>query len=334
MSQRPFLFPASPIVTAGPESKSNRAESLGYFFGLLAVAAFSLTLPATRVAVHSIDPMLVASGRAVIAAVLGAVCLALARAARPRGGQWGSVALVALCLGCLFPYLASISSVYAPSSHGAVILGLLPIFTSIAGMLRVGERPSRGFWVAGALGSATVMAFALWQNHGQGLQIADLALFAAAVVASFGYAESARVAPALGSWQVVCWALVLALPVTISISLYRWSVAPPEHIPSVAWGTLAYVAAISQLFGVMLWTHALKLGGVARVGQLQLLMPFMTFGAAAWWLGETVGPATWLAAGAVLASILLSRNAGVARQISRPAKSPAPVSIPAGVGSD
>jgi drug/metabolite transporter (DMT)-like permease len=313
---------------------SHRAETLGYLFGLIGVASFSLTLPATRVAVQSIDPMLVASGRAMLAAVLGALCLVVARAARPRGVQWGSVAVVALCLGCLFPYLASIGSAYAPSSHGAVILGLLPIFTSLAGMLRVGERPSRGFWLAGALGSAAVISFALWQNRGQGLQIADLALFAAAIVASFGYAESARVAPALGSWQVVCWALLLALPVTISITLVRWSIFPPSHIPTAAWGAFAYVAAISQLFGVMLWTHGLKLGGVARVGQLQLLMPFMTFGAAAWWLGESVGPATWLAAAVVLASILFSRNTGVARQIPRPHERPMAVSLPAGVGSD
>ena len=122
-------------------------------------------------------------------------------------------------------------------------------------MLRVGERPSRGFWLAGALGSAAVIAFAIWQNHGQGLQIADLALFAAAIVASFGYAESARVAPALGSWQVVCWALLLALPVTIDHCLSsagRWH--PPEQVPAMAWGAFAYVAAISQLFGVMIWT--------------------------------------------------------------------------------
>ena len=293
---------------------SHRGETLGYIFGLLGVASFSLTLPATRVAVHSIDPMLVASGRAVTAAMLGALCLLIARARRPRGTQWGSVAVVALCLGCLFPYFASIGSVYAPSSHGAVILGLLPIFTSLAGMLRVGERPSRGFWLAGALGSGAVIAFAIWQNQGHGLQIADLALFAAAIAASFGYAEAARVAPFLGSWQVVCWALILALPATIAITISRWSAHPPQDVPAMAWGAFAYVAAISQLFGVMLWTHGLKLGGVARVGQLQLLMPFMTFVAAAWWLGESVGPATWLTAGAVLVSILLSGKAGVTRR--------------------
>src|SRR5262249_20405094 len=159
---------------------------------------------------------------------------------------------------------------------------------------RVGERPSRAFWFAGALGSAVVIAFALWQNRGHGLQIADLALFAAAIVASFGYAEAARIAPKLGSWQVVCWGLLLALPVTLSISFARWFGHPPLHVPAVGWGAFAYVSAISQLFGVMLWTHGLKLGGVARVGQLQLLMPFMTFVAAAWWLEESVGPATWI----------------------------------------
>lgn len=301
-------------AAAASPSTAHRGEAVGYTFGFIAVASFSLTLPATRVAVQSIDPMLVAAGRAVIAAALGALCLLLARAARPRGAQWGSVAVVALCLGCLFPYLASIGSFYAPSSHGAVILGLLPIFTSFAGMLRVGERPSRGFWLSGALGSAAVISFALWQNQGRGLQLADLALFAAAIVASFGYAESARVAPGLGSWQVVCWALILALPVTISISVFRWSAHPPHDIPAYAWGSFAYVAAISQLFGIMLWTHGLKLGGVARIGQLQLLMPFMTFGAAAVWLDESVGPATWIAASVVLLSILLSKNSGISRR--------------------
>lgn len=299
---------------SAPVLTRHRGETLGYIFGFLGVASFSLTLPATRVAVQSIDPMLVASGRAVSAAMLGALCLLIARARRPRGSQWGSVAVVALCLGCLFPYFASIGSVYAPSSHGAVILGLLPIFTSLAGMLRVGERPSRGFWLAGALGSGVVVAFAVWQNQGHGLQIADVALFAAAIVASFGYAEAARVAPFLGSWQVVCWALILALPATISITIFRWSTHPPQDVPAMAWGAFAYVATISQLFGIMLWTHGLKLGGVARVGQLQLLMPFMTFVAAAWWLGEFVGLATWLAAGAVLISILLSGNATVTRR--------------------
>ena len=319
-----------PKAPAAP-STSRRGEALGYVFGFIGVASFSLTLPATRVAVQSIDPMLVASGRAVLAAVIGALCLLLARAARPRGSQWGSVAIVALCLGCLFPYLASIGSFYAPSSHGAVILGLLPIFTSLAGMLRVGERLSRGFWLAGALGSGAVIAFALWQNRGQGLQLADLALFAAAIVASFGYAESARVAPGLGSWQVVCWALILALPVTVSISVYRWAVHPPHDIPAAAWGSFAYVAAVSQLFAVMIWTHGLKLGGVARIGQLQLLMPFMTFGVAAWWLGESVGPATWIAASVVLLSILLSRNSGIARRevAALPADHPNPQILPA-----
>lgn len=293
---------------------SHGGEVLGYLFGLLGVMSFSLTLPATRVAVQSIDPVLVASGRAVVAAMLGGLCLLLARARCPRGTQWASVAVVAICLGCVFPFLVSIGSLYAPSSHGAVILGLLPIFTSLAGMLRVGERPSRGFWLAGAFGSSVVIAFALWQNRGHGLHVADVALFAAAIAASFGYAEAARVAPFIGSWQVICWALIVAFPATISIAILRWSAQPPHGVAPMAWGAFAYIAAISQFGGVMIWTHGLKLGGVARVGQLQLLMPFLTFVAAALWLDESVGPLTWLAAGAVLISILLSGRAKVRRR--------------------
>ncbi len=286
---------------------------MGYVFGVLGVGSFSLTLPATRVAVQSIDPIFVSSGRAVIAAVIGGLCLAFARAARPRGVQWVGVAVVSLCLGILFPTCASLGARDATAAHGAVILGLLPLFTTLAGMLRVGERPSVSFWLAGLLGSAAVIAFALWENGGRTVTFADGVLLLAAIVASFGYAESARLAPALGSWQIVCWALILVAPVNVVIAALRWSAHPTPDASVEAWASLAYVATMSQLFGVMLWTHGLKLGGVSRVGQLQLLMPFMTFVASALWLREALSLSMVAAAAAVLVSILLSRRAGVQR---------------------
>lgn len=282
----------------------------GLLPGFTAVAAFSLTLPATRVAVQELPPIFVASGRAAAAALLGAACLLLAGAPRPRGRQWLSVGIVALALGVLFPLCASFGARDASAAHGAVILGLLPLFTTLAGMLRVGERPQPLFWAAGLLGSSAVIAFALWENGGAALTKTDFILFSAAIIASFGYAESARVAPELGSWQVVCWALLLVLPLNLASAALHF---PERPASAQAWGALAYVTTMSQLFGVMLWTWGLRLGGVARVGQLQLLMPFLTFVAAALWLGEALSLATWLAAGCVLGSILLSQKARVLR---------------------
>ena len=269
-----------------------RIAAKGWIYGLLGVLTFSLTLPATRVVSLEADALLIASGRAVAAALLGAICLAWGRAPRPRGRQWISVGIVALCLGIGFPTLVGLGARDAQSAHGAVILGLLPLGTTLTGMLRVGERPSPAFWLASLLGSGAVVVFAR---------------------ASLGYAESARVAPALGPWQVVCWALLLVLPVNLGTVAWRWGLHPPHDVSATAIGCFAYVAAMSQLFGVMLWTHGLHLGGVARVGQLQLLMPFFTFAASAWWLCEHVPAVTWVAAGLVLVSILLSRRAPVAR---------------------
>ncbi|MBS0658692.1 MAG: DMT family transporter [Verrucomicrobia bacterium] len=285
--------------------------SNGLLSGFAGVAAFSLTLPATRVAVQELPPIFVASGRAAAAALLGALCLLLAGARRPQGRQWLSVSIVALALGILFPLCASYGARDASATHGAVILGLLPLFTTLAGMVRVGERPQPLFWVAAFLGSGAVIAFALWENGGGSLTRTDLILLAAAVIASFGYAEAARIAPQLGSWQVVCWALLLVLPVNLLSSFLHQPTGP---VSAQAWGSLAYVTTMSQLFGVMLWTRGLRLGGVARVGQLQLLMPFLTFAAAALWLGEALSFATLLAATVVLASIVLSQRARVVRQ--------------------
>lgn len=285
--------------------------SSGLLPGFAGVAAFSLTLPATRVAVQEFQPIFVASGRAAAAALLGAICLIMAGAQRPRGRQWLSIGVVALCIGVLFPLCASFGARDASAAHGAVILGLLPLFTTLAGMLRVGERPQPLFWLAALLGSGAVIAFALYENGGGSLTRTDLILLAAAIIASFGYAESARVAPALGSWQVVCWALLLVLPINlVSAVLHR----PEGPASTQAWGSLVYVTTMSQLFGVMLWTRGLRLGGVARVGQLQLLMPFLTFAAAALWLGEALSFATFLAATVVLASIVLSQRAQVVRR--------------------
>ncbi len=305
------LRAANFILICVSAATAQRTKVFGYVFGLLGVTSFSLTLPATRVAVQGIDAILLASGRALLAAAIGTICLFIARAPRPRRADWPGLAVVGLCLGIGFPQCASIGARDATSAHGAVILGLLPLFTTLAGMLRMRERPSLAFWFSGLLGSGAVIAYAWWQHPVGGQGGADAALFAAAIIASFGYAESARLAAALGSWQVVCWALLLVAPANLAISAWRMGSHAPFNATPIAWFSFAYVATMSQLFGVMLWTRGLQLGGVSRVGQLQLLMPFLTFIASAWWLRETLSPAMFFAAMVVLVSIVLSRRAPV-----------------------
>src|SRR5215813_12473834 len=157
-------------------SRAN-AETAGLWYGLLGVLGFSLTLPATRVAVAYLDPSVVGLGRALVAAVLAALLLAITRQRRPTRAELGSLAIVAGGVILGFPFLSAWALRQVPAAHGAIVIGLLPLATAFAAAVRVGERPSWQFWLASVAGSAVVIVFAL--VSGGGLQLADLALLGA-----------------------------------------------------------------------------------------------------------------------------------------------------------
>lgn len=286
-------------------------ETLGLFYGFVGVFSFSLTLPATRAAVADLDPIFVGLGRGVLAAVLAAIVLTVTRQPRPSRPQLQGLAVVAMGVVLGFPLLSAWAMQRLPAAHGAVVLGLLPLTTAIAGVLRAGDRPSLPFWVASAIGSATVVSFGIWSGAGS-LHSADLALLAAVVAAAFGYAEGGRLAQNLGGWQVICWALVLAAPFeAIPMALTTdWS-----HLTAspTAWLGFAYVTLVSQFFGFFAWYHGLSIGGVARVGQVQLLQPFLTILASALLLGEPITPITVGAACLVIMSVAVGRRSTVRR---------------------
>ena len=200
-------------------------ETRGMWLGLIGAAIFSLTLPFTRMAVAELNPIFVALGRAVVAAFCSGALLWYLGAARPSPAQWRALVVVSLGVVVGFPVFASVAMVYVPASHGAIVLGILPLATALFGALRFGERPSIGFWLAALVGSAIVVAFALidGEGAGNGLHPADLALFAAVIAAAMGYAEGARLSQTMGGQQVISWALVLALPVLLPITAwYGW----------------------------------------------------------------------------------------------------------------
>ena len=209
------------------------AETRGLAYGFLGVLGFSLTLPATRVAVAYFDPTAVGLGRALVAAGLAALLLLATRQPWPSRPQWRSLVIVAAGVILGFPLLSAWAMSRLPAAHGAVILGLLPLATAFAGAVGAGGRPSRGFWVAGVAGSATVVAFAVSMGAGD-IQPADLALFGAVLAAALGYAEGGRLARELGGWQVISWALVLAAPfIAVPVFLALGKPAPPA--PWTAW---------------------------------------------------------------------------------------------------
>ena len=258
----------------------------GWGSGLLGVLIFSGSLPATRVAVDGFTPLFLTSARAVIAALLALALLALLRQKRPGRDDLGSLAIVALGVVIGFPLLTAIALRYVTSAHSIVFIGLLPLCTALFGVLRGGERPRPAFWLFSVAGASLVAGFA-WSESGAATLTGDLVMVAAIVLCGLGYAEGATLSRRLGGWQVISWALVLALPVMTVLG----AATLPAHwsgIGAPAWLGLAYVSVFSMLVGFIFWYRGLALGGIAGVGQLQLLHPFFGLSLAALLLGEPV----------------------------------------------
>lgn len=284
------MNPFSRILLKAAESEGGMKPSLeGWGSGLTGVIIFSGSLPATRVAVAELPPLFLTSARAVIAALIGAALLLVLRQPKPGRGDLLPLALVALGVVAGFPLLTALALQYVTSAHSIVFIGLLPLATALFGVLRGGERPKPLFWLFSGLGSAIVAGFAL----GQGGEISvkgDLLMIAAVLVCGLGYAEGARLSRRLGGWQVISWALVLSLPLMAAIMLAVWP-AGLRGVGGGAWAGLAYVSVFSMLVGFIFWYRGLALGGIAAVGQLQLLQPFFGLLLAAGLLHERVSPA-------------------------------------------
>nr|WP_208642328.1 DMT family transporter [Methylobacterium terrae] len=270
----------------------------GWGSGLLGVVIFSGSLPATRVAVGGFSPVFLTSARAVIAALLGAALLWGLRQKRPARSDLASLAIVAIGVVVGFPLLTALALQHVTSAHSIVFIGLLPLATALFGVLRGGERPRAAFWIFSLLGSAAVAGFALVQGGPASLP-GDLLMLAAILLCGLGYAEGAALSRRLGGWQVISWALVLALPAMLVLAV----VARPAGVAGVgapAWLGLAYVSVFSMLVGFVFWYRGLARGGIAGVGQLQLLQPFLGLALAGLLLGEPVAPSMIAVTGLVV----------------------------------
>ena len=287
----------------------------GLWWGLLGVAAFSFTVPFTRVAVENghMSALFVGSGRAVIAAAFAALALGLTRQRLPRRRQWIQVSVVAGGAVVGFPLLTSFALTTASASHGAVVIALLPAATAVIAVLRTGERPARSFWVAAAFGAVAAVVFAVIQGGGfGGLHVSDLLLFAAVVVCAVGYAEGGLLSRSMGSWQTISWALVLASPLMILLTSIAVVQQPPLGTV-VEWGAFAYLAAVSMFLGFFAWYRGLAIGPMSQVSQVQLTQPVMNILWAGLLLGEHIDWQTVTGGIAVIGCALLAvraRNRG------------------------
>lgn len=259
----------------------------GWINGFIGIVIFSGSLPATRLAVMDFDPIFLTSMRATIAACLALILLSVNRVQRPSRADFVPLIIVAVGVVVGFPLLTALALQYITASYSIVFIGLLPLSTAIFAVLRAGEKLRAAFWIFSCLGSALVAGFALTQGV-DASPLGNIYMVAAIAICGLGYAEGAKLSRRLGGWQTISWALVLALPAMVPLSLFT---RPDTFagISTAAWAGLAYVSVFSMLIGFVFWYRGLAQGGIAVVGQLQLLQPFFGLVLAAILLHETIG---------------------------------------------
>ncbi|MFJ4540093.1 DMT family transporter [Streptomyces tibetensis] len=293
--------PAIAVATPGRESRG-----FGTLQAALGVVAFSLTFPATAWGLEGFGPWSLVAVRSVLAAVIAGSALLALRVPLPARRHWPGLAVVGAGVVLGFPLLTTLALETSTTAHAAVVVGLLPLTTALFSALRIGTRPSRTFWIAALAGAAAVLAFTVQQSGGA-LTTADLYLFAALVVCAAGYTEGGRLARVMPGWQVIGWALVLCLPLTVPVASIALAHEPVQLTAHSVAGLL-WVAAGSQFVGLVVWYRGMAAIGIPKASQLQLAQPLLTLVWSVLLLGEHLTVAAPLTAAAVLVCIAVTQR--------------------------
>ncbi|MDH6611302.1 drug/metabolite transporter (DMT)-like permease [Streptomyces sp. SAI-208] len=283
------------------------AKTFGTVQAALGVAAFSLTFPATAWGLEGFGPWSLVAVRSVLAALVAGGCLLALRVPMPSRRDRSGLAVVAAGVVVGFPLLTTLALRTSTTAHAAVVVGLLPLTTALLSALRMGTRPSRTFWTAALAGAAAVVAFTVQQSGGA-LTTADLYLFAALLVCAAGYTEGGRLARTMPGWQVIGWALVLCLPVSVPAAALALSYEP-VHLTAHSVAGLVWVAVGSQFVGLVVWYRGMAAIGIPKTSQLQLAQPLLTLVWSVLLLGEHLTVAAPLTAAAVLVCIAVTQRA-------------------------
>jgi drug/metabolite transporter (DMT)-like permease len=282
-------------------------ETRGLVFGFIGVVCFSISLPATRVAVKAFNANFVSFGRAVVAAACAAVALIIARPALPTGAQWKRMVFVSAGVVVGFPLFTGLALRHAPAGHGAVVIGLLPAATAGMSVLRSGEQPSGRYWFFAILGMVAIAFLAFARSTTTDLALGDVFFLLAVGSAAVGYTEGALLSRELGGWQTISWSLLLALPVTVPLGAIGLSTVEGNH-GWTAWAAFAYLGLVSMFLGFFAWYAGLAMGGIARVSQVQLIQPLLSVTWAVLFLHEHADWLLFVVAIVVFAAVFGSRR--------------------------
>ena len=279
--------------------------------GFIGILIFSLTLPVSKIAVLSFDPYFIAFGRAFLAGIVALAYLIYKKAPWPQKSDWVKFVIIALGVVFGFPIFTTVAMKEGSSSHGAVILGMMPLATTVIGVIRFKERPSIGFWLVSLLGAALVVVYALLKSSG-GITYIDGLLVAGGICACIGYVEGGELSRRMNPRAVISWALVVSLPINVIASFYLFS-SRYWGADALAWTSFIYLSLFPMFLGFFFWYEGLAVGGIARVSQVQLIQPFCTLVAASVLLGDHLTMINMVFAFLVVSTVILSKRMLVKR---------------------
>lgn len=288
------------------------SKKFGLLLGFIGMCLFAGTLPATRVALSGFEPLFLTAARGTLAGTTGLLVLWVTRRPLPPRSLWLEIFSGGFCSVLAFPLLAALAMKTVPASHGGVVQGILPLATAAAAAIFAHERPSRGFWLASAVGTIIVLAFVFRRNAGAVFSVGDIFLFGTVLAGAIGYTFSGRLAARMPGWEVISWQVVIFLPVALLATFALWP-AGISYVPIASLAGLAYVGFISQYVAFFVFNAAMAMGGIARVGQIMLLQPFVIVTLALPVNGEPITVETIVFAAAVVVTVLVGQRARVAR---------------------
>ncbi|MGA1206197.1 MAG: DMT family transporter [Litorivicinaceae bacterium] len=298
---------SSPAIDAAASSTVADRRRWPYAVALIGITCFSITLPATVIALADFSSVFITGFRGVVAAGLGISVLLLWHRAQPTAAERQDLVLSGLLLVFGFPLCIALAMQTVPASHGAVVLGLLPLMTLSWARVLLGEIRSPAFWGWAALGATIVVSFVVWKE-GISWALGDFWVLSAAACASLGYVLSNRRTRGRPGWWVISWMVVLMLPLSLLITVLWW---PPFFWarPLSSLSALVSLGVVSMYLGFVAWNAALQAGGVGRISQVQLLQVFITLGLSAWFVREPLESSVVLTACAVTLCVMMGRHA-------------------------
>ena len=282
------------------------------WIGLLTLGlAWGSTYPAMRIALRTLPPMLLLSGRCALAAVaLGAACV-LRGARLPSRREWPALAVVGLLVLGLGHGLTTWSMQHTASGVAAVLGSLVPVWMALVGWAILRQHPTRRETSGLAVGLVGLVVVAAANAHGPSTVKAVIALGCAPVAWALGSALSVRLPspsdPLVATTaQLIVAAPAFALAGTIS---GEWS-RLPHGWSAATIGSFTYVTVVGYVVGFAVYTWLLRESPLTWLGTYAFVAPVVALVLGVALLDEPLTLATALGSGIVLLGVALTATRG------------------------